>query len=72
MIYIIMSLKDYPRLINKDLEGYKQMSDSSYRSIDGKIQSSRNYKDGVLNSGQIRFEQLKNAWTNEMILEYQK
>ncbi len=48
------------------------MSDSSYRSINGKRQSSRNFKEGVLNLGQIHFEQPKNILTKEMILEYQK
>ena len=67
-----MSLNDYARLSNKDLELYKQLSDSSYRSINGKRQNSRNFKEGVLNLGQIHFEQPKNAYTKEMILEYQK
>ena len=71
-IYIIMSLNDYARLSNNDLELYKQLSDSSYRSINGKRQSSRNFKEGVLNLGQIHFEQPKNVLTKEMILEYQK
>ncbi len=39
-----MSLNDYARLSNNDLELYKQLSDSSYRSINGKRQSSRNFK----------------------------
>jgi hypothetical protein len=67
-----MSLNDYARLSNNDLELYKQLSDSSYRSINGKRQSSRNFKDGVLNLGQIHFEQPKDVLTKEMILEYQK
>ena len=67
-----MSLNDYARLSNNDLELYKQLSDSSYRSINGKRQSSRNFKEGVLNLGQIHFEQPKNVLTKEMILEYQK
>ena len=67
-----MSLNDYVRLSNNDLELYKQLSDSSYRSINGKRQSSRNFKDGVLNLGQIHFEQPKDVLTKEMILEYQK
>jgi hypothetical protein len=67
-----MSLNDYARLSNNDLELYKQLSDSSYRSINGKRQSSRNFKDGVLNLGQIHFEQPKDILTKEMILEYQK
>lgn len=67
-----MSINDYARLSNKDLELYKQLSDSSYRSINGKRQASRNFKDGVLNLGQIHFEQPKNTLTKEMILEYQK
>lgn len=67
-----MSLNDYARLSNKDLELYKQLSDSSYISINGKRQNSRNFKEGVLNLGQIHFEQPKNVLTKEMILEYQK
>jgi len=67
-----MSLNDYARLSNNDLELYKQLSDSSYRSINGKRQSSRNFKDGVLNLGQIHFQQPKDVLTKEMILEYQK
>ena len=67
-----MSLNDYARLSNNDLELYKQLSDSSYRSINGKRQNSRNFKEGVLNLGQINFEQPKNVLTKEMILEYQK
>ena len=35
-----MSLNDYARLSNNDLELYKQLSDSSYRSINGKRQNS--------------------------------
>jgi hypothetical protein len=46
-----MSLNDYARLSNNDLELYKQLSDSSYRSINGKRQFSRNFKYGVLNLG---------------------
>ncbi len=34
-----MSLNDYAKLSNKDLELYKQLSDSSYRSVNGKRQS---------------------------------
>ncbi len=60
-----MSLNDYARL-------YKQLSDSSYKSIIGKRQSTRKFKDGVLNLGQIHFEQPKDVLTKEMILEYQK
>jgi len=67
-----MSLNDYARLSNNDLELYKQLSDSSYKSINGKRQSTRNFKDGVLNLGQIHFEQPKDVLTKEMILEYQK
>jgi hypothetical protein len=67
-----MSLNDYARLSNKDLELYKQLSDSSYRSINGKRQNSRNFKEGVLNLGQINFEQPKDVLTKEMILDYQK
>ena len=67
-----MSLNDYARLSNKDLELYKQLSDSSYRSVNGKRQSARNFKEGVLNLGQIHFEQPKDKLTKEMILEYQK
>ena len=67
-----MSLNDYARLSNNDLELYKQLSDSSYKSINGKRQSARNFKDGVLNLGQIHFEQPKDVLTKEMILEYQK
>ena len=67
-----MSLNDYARLSNNDLELYKQLSDSSYRSINGKRQNSRNFKEGVLNLGQIHFEQPKNTLTKEMILDYQK
>jgi hypothetical protein len=59
-------------LSNNDLELYKQLSDSIYKSINGKRQSSRNFKDGVLNLGQIHFEQPKNVLTKEMIVEYQK
>ncbi len=47
IIYNIMSINDYARLSNKDLELYKRLSDSSYRSVNGKRQSSRNFKDGV-------------------------
>ena len=67
-----MSLNDYARLSNNDLELYKQLSDSSYRSINGKRQNSRNFKDGILNLGQIHFQQPKDVLTKEMILEYQK
>ena len=67
-----MSLNDYARLSNNDLELYKQLNDSSYRSINGKRQNSRNFKEGVLNLGQIHFEQPKDKLTKEMILEYQK
>ena len=67
-----MSLNDYARLSNNDLELYKQLSDSSYRSINGKRQNSRNFKDGILNLGQIQFQQPKDVLTKEMILEYQK
>ena len=56
----------------RSLELYKQLSDSSCRSINGKRQSSRNFKEGVLNLGQIHFEQPKNVLTKEMNLEYQK
>jgi hypothetical protein len=67
-----MSLNHCARLSNNDLELYKQLSDSRYRSINGKRQSSRSFKDGVLNLGQIHFEQPKQEITKEMILEYQK
>ncbi len=67
-----MSLIDYARLSNNNLELYKQLSDSSYKSINGKRQSSRIFKDGILNLGQIHFEQPKDVLTKEMILEYQK
>ena len=56
-----MSLNDYARLSNNDLELYKQLSDSSYRSISGKRQNSRIFKEGVLNLGQIHFEQPKDV-----------
>ncbi len=48
------------------------MSDSSYRSINGKRQSSRNFKDVVLNLGPNHFEQPQYVLTNERILEFQK
>ena len=67
-----MSLNDYARLSDKDLELHKQLSNSSYRSINGKRQNSRNFKEGVLNLGQIHFEQPKDVLTKERILEYQK
>ncbi len=67
-----MSFNDYARLSNKDLELYKQLSDSSYRSVNGKRQSARNFKEGVLNLGQIHFEQPKDVLVKEMILDYQK
>ena len=49
-IYIIMSLNDYIRLSNNDLELYKQLSDSSYRSINGQRQSSRNHREIIRNT----------------------
>jgi hypothetical protein len=67
-----MSFNDYARLSNKDLELYNQLSDLSYRSVNGKRQSARNFKEGVLNLGQIYFEQPKDVLTKEMILDYQK
>ncbi len=66
-----MGLYDYATLSIKDLELHKQLSNSSYRSINGKRQSSRKFKDGVLNLGQIHFEQSKDVLTKEMVLEYQ-
>ena len=65
-----MSLNDYARLSNKDLELNKQISDSSYMSVNGKRQKSRNFKEGVLNLGQIHFEKPKNNYTKEKILEF--
>jgi hypothetical protein len=38
----------------------------------GKRQSSRNFRYGVLNLGQIHFEQPSDVLTKEMILDYQK
>ena len=70
--YINMSLNHYARLSNNDLELYKQLSNSSYRSINGKRQNSRNFKEVVLNLGQIHFEQPKNVLTKEMTLQFQK
>jgi hypothetical protein len=65
-----MSLNYYARLSNKELELFKELKDSSYRSINGKRQSARNFKEGVLNLGQIHCEQPKDILTKEMILEY--
>jgi hypothetical protein len=62
-----MSLNDYARLSNNDLELYEQLSDSSYISINWKRESSRNFKNGVLNLGPIHFEQPKDVSTNERI-----
>jgi hypothetical protein len=67
-----MSLNDYARLSNNDLDLYKQLSDSSDRSINGKRESSRTFKDGVSNLGKIHFEQPEDVSTNERIWEYQK
>ena len=67
-----MSVNDYARLSNRDLELFKQMSDSSYISINGKRQAARNFKDGVLNLGTINFKQPKDVLTKEMILDYQR
>ena len=67
-----MILNDYARLSNKDLELNKQISDSSYMSVNGKKLKSRNFKESILNLGQIHFEKPKKNYTKEMILEYQK
>ena len=67
-----MSLSDFARLSNKDLQLYKQLNDLSYKSVNGKRQDVRNFREGVVDIGKIHFNQPKDVLTKDMILEFQK
>ena len=58
-----MSLSEFARLSNKNLQLYKQLNDSAYKAINGKRQEVRNFREGVVDIGKIHFEQPKDVLT---------
>ena len=49
-----------------------QLSEISYRAINGKRQNVRNFNEGTLNVGTMNFNTLQDKITKDMFLDYQK
>jgi hypothetical protein len=49
-----------------------QLSEISYRAINGKRQSARNFKEGTLNVGTMNFNTPPDKITKDMFMDYQK
>ena len=49
-----------------------QLSEISYRAINGKRQSARNFKEGTLNVGTMNFNTPQDKITKDMFMDYQK
>jgi hypothetical protein len=49
-----------------------QLSEISYRAINGKRQSARNFNEGTLNVGTMNFNTPQDKITKDMFLDYQK
>ena len=49
-----------------------QLSEISYRAINGKRQSARNFNEGTLNVGTMNFNTAPDKITKDMYLDYQK
>ena len=49
-----------------------QLSEISYRAINGKRQNARNFNEGTLNVGTVNFNTPQDKITQDMFLDYQK
>jgi hypothetical protein len=49
-----------------------QLSEISYRTINGKRQNARNFNEGTLNVGTMNFNTPQDKITKDMFLDYQK
>ena len=49
-----------------------QLSEISYRAINGKRQNARNFNEGTLNVGTMNFNTAPDKITKDMYLDYQK
>ena len=55
-----------------DLNITSQLADISYRTNNGIRQKTRNFAEGIVDSGRIHFNDAKDKITKDMILEYQQ